>query len=1399
MTDSYYLDSPGGAGGAGDGSGNGSADIASVMAASIRHTAVRYPQERQVYVDLLAVYARNVPRAQTLWEQANMGKLVDSLVQNVLHVDQPLAAASRTCLLDLLSMSPLLPSTTSPGSGGDVAGSSNKTSMFASKAERLDAIKQAVVRATQLVRATDERFSEILAGGIFTQDAQSCVSFAQPGDSLSDALGSLAYDLPFVGGCSEGGFRRFAHMSSLSSASNASNPGALFDDGHAWRRGGAAGDFDLRGGFGGGDGGPMSAIGVDDDDGADSDIGAEPSSAVVEAAAAALDTKAARLRTSIQRTAHSAASNVLNGGYLHFYLDLINCLEVSLFEYLAEADFTNITSANSEARTPVDPHNATANASSAQSRDEASGSGSRTLGAGGGQPAIANHSLVEWARLVCAIEANGIALLCSSSVRVRRLAVNVLYQAGIVRRIFVDNEPLPQKGSSAWVFRGSQCAYDILNVQVPAKPQSLEKEFCEEPFGEDARAAAAAAHRSTAKQTMTQPLARMAASMRDEDVCVWNQQFSAFVRRVSSLAPETMVVARTLVCQRLYQMHPLMRQYAEMSIRSASLGAACCSAGSAAFLRLTSAYPHDKAAAAVFRPDFVTTFGHLLLFAIVSLPADEAAAASSSGGTTMIMSGVGNSSNGGMVSFDSDVGGGIVPTGSSSIFGHSTGGSSTGGGGGGSGGGGGGGGRSRLAKSIARKLAPLKASTRNNRQEQGTGLTTVAQLVRIVGVALRSDNAPLRYVTAFALSNTPPAHLRALMRELRPLAESLFDDAPALAAHRNYLHVAGADPGAGALSGSPAMSAAAAAGGASTAAAAAAVSSPASESASDAVETYVGRKPRSFDSPVSGGGGGHTHGNPAAIAAAAASAEAAAAGGGTGTGSASQTRRKLLRQSLAQIYKHVARQLHTADASGHRLWHDDSAVAQLVSYVRETKTVLADSAAHFDYEHQPLRIHFSGLVETLYNSIAAAKHEARSTAASFTHETRSGLYQLLERWCGLGRYADAARDGQLRMANAVLDHIKIPGDRAQATSALDEDWYLLNIAAMRAMAVLCRAAAPGRPDIAALADPGGPREKLTLFSWVSDALNHPDSRVQRVGQRAVQWTVCAAPDDAPMVRVLVQLTYGISVVSSVSNGFAASAPPPANARQTSGLGLVLGAPPAAAATASTSAAAPLTLSTDRIALGYLNALSAVLAHGDSGRALSVAYVASILPLVMFQLQSERHRIRRQALLILRMLCTHMSVDECLAMVDRVGPSIVSEIPAIASAAAARLTEAVADAFSAYSSSVVLETVRQIHAQSTYGARFAALQAIVRPWLANVRLELDTAPATPTNTSLGFSLRPAALTRDSLLVLRCMLYVTVKADAGSLADMQGLWLALVDHDGSRRLEDPVHANIWVVMR
>ncbi|KAJ2693538.1 Cell morphogenesis protein PAG1, partial [Coemansia sp. RSA 1285] len=699
MAESYYLDPQSDAAGTGSNPGSRSVDIASVLAATIRQTAAHYPPERQVYVDLLATYARNIPRAQAFWEITDSRKLIDSLVQNVLHVDQPLAAVSRRCLLNMLDPSKFLPTTT-VSSGAEQASTSSKASIFTTKAERLDGIKQAVIRATQLLRATDERFGEILAGGIFSQDAQSCVSFAQPGDSLSDALSSLTYDLPIIGAGESSGFRRFAHMASLSTASNGSNAGMLLDEVSMWRRGGSGGAATSA--VGGGDGGSFLAPGADDDDNGDSDIGAEPSSAAVAAAAAALDTKAARLRTSIQRTSGSA-SHVLNGGFLHFYLDLINYLEMSLYEYLVETGFPHkdrSLGAESEKPVSIGPDQETVNTIPDQTRSTSSRRGGEDASASGPhgstaddgyqEAAIGGYSIPEWMRLVCAVEANGVALLCSSSVRVRRLAVNVLYQAGIVRRIFVVSEPQPPKGSG-WVFRGSQCAYDILNVPVPAKPQSLEKEFCEEPFGESAKNFESSYAKA---QPATQPLGRMAASMRDEDMCVWDQHFPAFVRRVSSMAPETMLVARTLVCQRLNQMQSLMRQYAEMSIRSTNLGAACCSAGSMAFLRLGTAIPHDKAAAAVFRPDFVMAFGRLLLFAVVSLPSDDdvaaMAAANASSGGANLASGIG--ANGGM-------GGGIYDN-DAGALGISN-----------SSGSGGGGGRSRLAKSIARKLEPLMSSS----------------------------------------------------------------------------------------------------------------------------------------------------------------------------------------------------------------------------------------------------------------------------------------------------------------------------------------------------------------------------------------------------------------------------------------------------------------------------------------------------------------------------------------------------------------------------------------------------------------------------------------------------------------------------------------------------------------
>ncbi|KAJ1886329.1 Cell morphogenesis protein PAG1, partial [Kickxella alabastrina] len=307
--------------GMGDANSGGADDsrVGSDAAASIlRQAAARYPVERQVYLDLMSVYTRNVPRSQMFWEQADLSKLIDIMVQNILHVDQTLAAESRACLLDLLC----------PPSVRRLFDTRTAARLFATSFDRLLAISQAVTRATQILRATDERFSEILAGGIFSRDSRSSVSFAQPGDPLSDAPGVWPFGMSQVGGVggNSSGGRRFIHAANLSTTSNTSASAAAAAATATAASGGIppplGGDFSSRS-FNG----AMSDPGEDsvlmrhahslsgqiaDEDFSD----LEESSSAAAAVAAALDTKA-RLQKSTFGASASATAGELNGGFLH--------------------------------------------------------------------------------------------------------------------------------------------------------------------------------------------------------------------------------------------------------------------------------------------------------------------------------------------------------------------------------------------------------------------------------------------------------------------------------------------------------------------------------------------------------------------------------------------------------------------------------------------------------------------------------------------------------------------------------------------------------------------------------------------------------------------------------------------------------------------------------------------------------------------------------------------------------------------------------------------------------------------------------------------------------------------------------------------------------------------------
>ncbi|KAJ2859155.1 Cell morphogenesis protein PAG1, partial [Coemansia aciculifera] len=1446
--------------------GDGSGSYA--MVSGIRQAVTRYPVERQVYVDLMAVYTHNIPKVQMLWGQCDRRKVVETMVQNTLSVDQALAAASRACLLDLLCPSSLVASAGQWRDG---------ERMFASRAERLDGAIQAVARATQLLRAVDERFSEILVGGIFSRDSRSSMSFAQPGDPLVDGPGAWPY-------CQQmhshrHSARRFMHAANLSSASTASNHYGN-DVGRALA--GTVSDSECRNDDSCVRHAYSTSVGQVNDD-CHSDADTESSSAAA-AMAAALDAKSRMERSawsSSSSAAHSSSlssmdppARELNGGFLHVFLDLMHYLEVSLCEHQAEEG-----TASSGAL--ADQANSAQASTTSLPEGEAGGSGYADDGGASAADLrmVGGRSLVEWVKLVHAVEANAVALLCSSSVRVRHLAVDVLYQAGVLRRILGASEPLPLVGQT-WTFRGVDSAYEILNVLVPLRATgagtgkiaalgggSLVGELWDVPFE--------AAETPSAQQNQPQQaLARVAASSTAADMALWMAYLPQFVGRAIVLMPEVMLVSRTLVCQRLYQMQPLMSQYADVSVRSGGLQ------HGALYVRASGVRTHaagsssSSSSSVVLRADLISAFNSLFLFAVVSLPA---------GGGLGSASGFGSSSGVGSSSFGETVIGSRSPrsgvSNSSGAFSNS-----------------------RLAKSIARKLAPLKASSRGSKQEHGVGLASISQLVRMAGVLLRSDNAPLRQSAALALCHTPAAYLVELMQELRPLAESLFDDGSSLGSHRHYLHVSGASSSTAAtggregllstlghhgLSSSPGSAALSASGDSpkplpaqqvhragssllaaaqitphgsskrgSTRAAAARAASAAPGSDTEATSDSgnnnnsgrakssssrdadrggaQGRRASSFDATTMATGsvlgsattsGGLRRPLDAAVAgansavavanAAAANAAAIAAVSG-GSGSTSQMRRKRLRLSLAQIYRQVSRQLEVADP-------DDLVLGQLISYVRETKTFLSETSVQWEAEHQSLRIHFCGLVEALYYCISAPTLRLSvaagdgATKHKFTYETRNGLYQLFERWCGLGKHAESGHEAHARMAAAALDQLKDPAERALVAETLESEFSLLELTSLRAMAVLCRDAvhyhvAPNYSESASVGPAGsGPRDKAALFAWVSDALDHNDTRVQRIGQRAVEWAVSADPKDTTMVRVLIQLSYGLSVANSVSNGFAAadlgsgSVESPRVGSGTSGLGLMFGGSGNEAALSSAAGgyalrqhhnavgspggAGPVALSTDRIALGYLRALTSILlapsSHGAGvGKALSLTYASLILPLVLFRLRSERHRIRRQALLLLRVLCSHMSVRSCLAKLDELGPSIVSDIPAIAADAAARLTAAVAASFAAHSEMAILECVRQVHVQGAIGGRLAALLEILQPWVGNIELRHVAGDG---RAGLG----PVALSRDSLVVLRCMLYLTVKAGLDAMPGIQELWMALVGGD--------CEANMWLAMR
>jgi hypothetical protein len=123
----------------------------------------------------------------------------------------------------------------------------------------------------------------------------------------------------------------------------------------------------------------------------------------------------------------------------------------------------------------------------------------------------------------------------------------------------------------------------------------------------------------------------------------------------------------------------------------------------------------------------------------------------------------------------------------------------------------------------------------------------------------------------------------------------------------------------------------------------------------------------------------------------------------------------------------------------------------IMSYIKETKSFLADAEIQMEWEYQRLRIHFCGLVEKLYDSIMSL--EDPTSIMSF--ETRLSLYKMFEEWCGYGALAKNTQQREATMMRDVLEQCKDVKEKTSMKQLMEDERKALESSSVGAMATLC--------------------------------------------------------------------------------------------------------------------------------------------------------------------------------------------------------------------------------------------------------------------------------------------------------------------------------------------------------
>ncbi|KAF7722321.1 Cell morphoproteinsis protein PAG1 [Apophysomyces ossiformis] len=212
----------------------------------------------------------------------------------------------------------------------------------------------------------------------------------------------------------------------------------------------------------------------------------------------------------------------------------------------------------------------------------------------------------------------------------------------------------------------------------------------------------------------------------------------------------------------------------------------------------------------------------------------------------------------------------------------------------------------------------------------------------------------------------------------------------------------------------------------------------------------------------------------------------------------------------------------TADCLVESRYLEDKDLMNIItSYIKETKSFLADSEVQLEWEYHKLRVYLCGLVEKLYENIM--RLDEPTNIMSF--ETRLSLFKMFEEWCGYGMYANVTRTREAAMMRDVLDQCKDSRERASMTQLMEEERKALETAALSAMATLCRG-----PLYAFLGQKKQRQaviqfDMLNVLRWIDAVFESHDPKYHTIARRALEAILTYNQDQSLLIDDIIEQCY----------------------------------------------------------------------------------------------------------------------------------------------------------------------------------------------------------------------------------------------------------------------------------